>query len=313
MVEPKIYKIYSSSGKENVQEQRRKRLSLFLSLLFHSLVLLLSVKFFQPMGELFKEEDVRAVFLAEREDLFFPDSLLRPDRLRSSAEIPPSKGSAQEETTGVESQDVPSVTRGEVEEYLGSLYSRAVASEPEKFQIDPELLERFQLAPPNENKFQLSIDPELQSEAETKLNAPREAKSRNDLLIALAAGSNARLKKLLASSDKTGRNSTSFDQASGQRARFDIQSWAVKALARIEMNWTLDPLLAHSLNGTVGISITIARSGEIRSIEIVKSSGYASLDRIAQNALEASDPLPGISEDFPDQILTLYFEFEYGK
>jgi len=313
MMEPKIYTLYSIDGKEKIQEKRRRRLSLLLSLFFHLLVLLLSVKFFQPLGELFKEEDVRAVFLADREDLFFSDDFLRTDRLRNSAEIPPSQGLAEEERISGESQDIPPVTRVEVEEYLSSLYSRAVTSEAVKFQIDPELLERFQLAPPNENKFQLSIDPELQSDAEAKLNEPSEAKPRNDLLIALAAGSNARLKKLLASSDKAGGNSASIDQASGQRARFDIQSWAVKALAQIEMNWTLDPLLARSLNGIVGISITIARSGEIRSIEIVKSSGYPSLDRIALNAIEASDPLPGLSEDFPDQILTLYFEFEYGK
>ena len=313
MMEPKIYTLYSIDGKEKIQEKRRRRLSLLLSLFFHLLVLLLSVKFFQPLGELFKEEDVRAVFLADREDLFFSDDFLRTDRLRNSAEIPPSQGLAEEERISSESQDIPPVTRGEVEEYLSSLYSRAVTSEAVKFQIDPELLERFQLAPPNENKFQLSIDPELQSDAEAKLNEPSEAKPRNDLLIALAAGTNTRLKKLLGSSITAGRYSAAGDQTSGERARFDIQSWAVKALAQIEINWTLDPLLARSLNGIVGISITIARSGEIRSIEIVKSSGYASLDRIAQNALEASDPLPGLSEDFPDQILTLYFEFEYGK
>lgn len=312
-MEPKIYTLYSIDGKEKIQEKRRRRLSLLLSLFFHLLVLLLSVKFFQPLGELFKEEDVRAVFLADREDLFFSDDFLRTDRLRNSAEIPPSQGLAEEERISSESQDIPPVTRGEVEEYLSSLYSRAVTSEAVKFQIDPELLERFQLAPPNENKFQLSIAPESQNETEEDLTEPGPGINPTDLLIPFAAGTNTRLKKLLTSSNRTGGNSTSIDQASEHRARFDIQSWAEKALARIEMNWTLDPLLTHSMKGIVGIFITIARSGEIRSIDIVKSSGYTSLDRIALNAIEASDPLPGLSEDFPDQILTLYFEFEYGN
>jgi TonB family protein len=313
MVEPKIYTYYSVKGKEKVQEQRRKRLSLLLSLLFHVFILVLSVKFFQPMGELFKEEKVRAVFLADTEELYFPEDLLSPNRLRNSTDLLSSQALVEEETKGVESQAIPSVTREEVEQYLGSLYSRADTSDPVQVHINPELLERFQLAHPNENTFQLMISPELQSDAEAKLNEPSEAKNRNDLLIPFAAGTNARLKKLLRSSIAAGQYSAAGDQTSGQRTKFDIQSWAEKVLARIEMNWILDPLLARSLNGMVGISLTIARSGEIRSIEIVKSSGYASLDRIALNALEASDPLPGLSEDFPDQVLILYFEFEYGN
>jgi len=307
MMEPNIYSQLLTAGKAGVQEKKRRRLSLFLSLVFHSLVLLLSVKFFQPMGELFKEEDVRAVFLAETEDFYFPEEIIRSERLRNATEILPN----QELQEG-ESQDIPTVTRQEVEGYLGSLYSRSVTADPVDIRIDPELLERFQLSPPQEDGFRLSIAKEYQSETEKSMKQTGPEKTRIDFLIPFAAGSNARLKKLLGSSSVPGRNSGADDPMPGGKGRFEIGDWAEEALVRIEKNWSVDPLLARSLKGIVGITLTIDKSGKIRSIEIVRFSGYASLDRIALNALEASDPLPGLPEDFSAQILVVYFEFEYG-
>lgn len=262
------------------------------------------------MGEMFKEEEVRAVFLADSETLYFPQDLSSSAppaiSIRASEDLPPSAG--QTEKAG--SRDAFPFTSNEVEQYLGGLTSGAVVSEPFKVRIDPELLDRFQLSVPKKSTFQLPIVPAQAGTREENWREAGESKIRNDLLIPFAAGSDSRLKKLLVSSRGY---SASADKSSEEKARFNIHAWAERALAQIEKNWVLDPVIAGSLKAVVGISLILDRSGEIILLEVVKFSGSASLDQTALNALEASNPLPALSALFPDQTLVLYLEFAYGQ
>jgi protein TonB len=93
----------------------------------------------------------------------------------------------------------------------------------------------------------------------------------------------------------------------------DLTPWADQVLEKIEKNWIFDPARSQGIKGTVGISVTVTKSGEIISIEVSKSSGNPTLDSFAKNAVEMSVPLPSLPIMYPSNSIVFTIEFEYDE
>src|SRR5262245_54664651 len=83
---------------------------------------------------------------------------------------------------------------------------------------------------------------------------------------------------------------------------------------RISQNWLkslVDSRVTHAPR--VYLEFEIARDGGVSSVEIKQSSGVPSLDRSAQRAILASNPLPPLPADYRGGNVLVRFYFEYSK
>jgi len=63
----------------------------------------------------------------------------------------------------------------------------------------------------------------------------------------------------------------------------------------------------------VYLSFDVGRNGKISNIGVQQSSGIPSLDRSAQRAVYASDPLPALPTDYRGSSVNVIFYFEYSR
>lgn len=68
----------------------------------------------------------------------------------------------------------------------------------------------------------------------------------------------------------------------------------------------------QSVAGQSRIQFTVQRDGRLTDIRMVQSSGYFALDRAAQSAI-AMTRLPPLPAQFPNQTLTVLFNFNYQR
>jgi len=83
---------------------------------------------------------------------------------------------------------------------------------------------------------------------------------------------------------------------------------------RISQNWLkslVDSRVTHAPR--VYLEFEVARDGGVSSVEIKQSSGVPSLDRSAQRAILASNPLPPLPADYRGGNVLVRFYFEYSK
>lgn len=91
--------------------------------------------------------------------------------------------------------------------------------------------------------------------------------------------------------------------------------WYVQAMTRkVSQNW-LQAMVDSSIQRAprVYVGFDIQRDGTISNVEIKQSSGIASLDRSAQRAVYASNPLSPLPTDFPGSRVSVSFWFEYVR
>jgi protein TonB len=95
----------------------------------------------------------------------------------------------------------------------------------------------------------------------------------------------------------------------------DRYSWYVEAITRaVSQNWLkslVDTRLARAPR--VYLTFDIGRNGKISGVSVQQSSGIPSLDRSAQRAVLASDPLPNLPPDYHGSSVNVIFFFEYSK
>jgi len=95
----------------------------------------------------------------------------------------------------------------------------------------------------------------------------------------------------------------------------DRYGWYVNAITRaISQNW-LKSLVDSRVSRAprVYLSFEIARNGKISNLGVQQSSGIPSLDRSAQRAVLASDPLPALPPDYRGSNVNVNFYFEYSR
>jgi periplasmic protein TonB len=91
--------------------------------------------------------------------------------------------------------------------------------------------------------------------------------------------------------------------------------WYVDSITRrISQNW-LQSLVDSRIHAAprVYLSFDIERDGSIRNVELKQPSGIPSLDRSAQRAILASNPLPPLPSDYRGGTVNVSFYFEYAR
>jgi TonB family protein len=95
----------------------------------------------------------------------------------------------------------------------------------------------------------------------------------------------------------------------------DRYSAYVNSIARaISNNWLKSMANVGSQKAPrVYMAFDIGRNGGITNIHMTQSSGIPSLDRTAERAIHASDPLPSLPADYRGSSVSVSFYFEYSR
>jgi len=92
----------------------------------------------------------------------------------------------------------------------------------------------------------------------------------------------------------------------------DFTQWVQRFKNEVYRNWILPPSAALGIGGgEVDFEFVVDRSGRMTDVRMLDSSGTASLDRAARNALLASLLLP-LPADFAPATVTMKVGFVYG-
>jgi TonB family protein len=239
---------------------------------------------------------VRAVFLADEKGLFLPELEFPQPKSGQEAASAESETNPAVEEPGDSHQNLTVVSRDEVEEYLTSLYSKTGERET---QIDSEVLNRFTLNRFDKKDFSLFYDPESLQNLERNPKEGSQSKKFSGLLHPYGP-----LSPLGTSPQPLGQPSVNIKIE-------DLTPWAEQVLEKIERNWTIDPTLTRDFKITVSVSVTITKSGDISSVEVIKSSGEQILDLSAVDAVKKSIPLPSLPMMYPSKTIVFTIEFEY--
>jgi protein TonB len=95
----------------------------------------------------------------------------------------------------------------------------------------------------------------------------------------------------------------------------DRYSAYVNSIARaISNNWLKSMAnVGNQRAPRVYMAFDIGRNGAITNIHMTQSSGIPSLDRTAERAIHASDPLPSLPADYRGSSVSVSFYFEYSR
>lgn len=91
----------------------------------------------------------------------------------------------------------------------------------------------------------------------------------------------------------------------------DFGWWLRRFVAQVKGNWYI-PQAAMVLKGRVVITLFIHRNGTISDVTIIQSSGHASLDSAAANALRGSNPTVALPVEYPESKVLFTVTFIYG-
>jgi TonB family protein len=91
----------------------------------------------------------------------------------------------------------------------------------------------------------------------------------------------------------------------------DFGWWLRRFVAQVKGNWYV-PQAAMVLRGRVVITLNIHRNGTITDVTIIQSSGHASLDSAAANALRGSNPTVALPAEYPEDKVLFTVTFIYG-
>ncbi|HXY41566.1 MAG TPA: energy transducer TonB [Vicinamibacteria bacterium] len=93
----------------------------------------------------------------------------------------------------------------------------------------------------------------------------------------------------------------------------DFTQWVQRFKDEVYRNWIVpQAALWGAARGHVDFEFTVERNGTVSSLRLLKTSGTASLDRAAQNALTSSRYLP-LPADYGPPRLTIQVSFYYGE
>ena len=93
----------------------------------------------------------------------------------------------------------------------------------------------------------------------------------------------------------------------------DFTLWINRFKDEVYRNWIVpQAALFGAVRGHVDFEFTVERDGSVSALRLVKSSGTASLDRAAQNALSSSRLLP-LPDDYGPPRVTMTVSFFYNE
>ena len=81
---------------------------------------------------------------------------------------------------------------------------------------------------------------------------------------------------------------------------------------RIEDKWAYpSEALRARQSGQGEVHFAVRRDGSVRTVEIVRSSGVAILDRYIENAIRLASPFPRMPASVPDDVLLISMTYKY--
>ncbi|UCC41632.1 MAG: TonB C-terminal domain-containing protein [Candidatus Aminicenantes bacterium] len=299
-------------------ELKRQGLCFLSSVVIHAIVIFLGLIFIIPIKVYIYEEKTTDVIIVP------PDKLLIPELDKYPASIGSFKESSLGE--GLEKKSEPSEEEGkfqvDIDQDAAEIAKEHIEDRADKTIPYQGLASGFSLDIPSRSKTKsdLSLDDRLvlPLSSEKKENILKEIgkgyeKRDLDLLRYIYSDySNIDRSRRTSSPQTPGRRaSTRRGRASFQVKDYDISPWAKIVVDRIQKNWVLSPSQKTGAKGEVEIFVIIEKSGELSSVEIIRSSEIQLLDQTALKALNISSPFPKLPDDFPNKNLEAYFVFSY--
>jgi TonB family protein len=92
----------------------------------------------------------------------------------------------------------------------------------------------------------------------------------------------------------------------------DFSAWGEIVLNKIQRNWALDAGLGTAWKAEVGVTLLVARNGDLLAAEIDAPSKIEFLDQAALRAVRSSGPFPALPAKYLNSSLEVYFVFKYG-
>ncbi len=112
--------------------------------------------------------------------------------------------------------------------------------------------------------------------------------------------------------NQTRLESSDFGGLSFDTKDFDWGDYSRRLVEIIRRNWRIPIAVQHGESGKCAFRFTIERDGRISRIDPVYSSGKAPLDHAANQALQASNPLPPLPSHFPGERESVTIHFYYN-
>ncbi len=94
-------------------------------------------------------------------------------------------------------------------------------------------------------------------------------------------------------------------------AGYDLSPWAKKIIDLIQLNWDLGAIVDVPPRSEVRVAATVAKSGEVSSLQVISGASMEVLDRNALDAVRRCLPFPALPDDFPAESLPAVFVFIY--
>jgi protein TonB len=92
----------------------------------------------------------------------------------------------------------------------------------------------------------------------------------------------------------------------------DFTVWVNHFKNELYRNWIVPQAVMLGFKGHVDFEFTVERDGSVSSLRVLKSSGTASLDRAAQNALTSGRFMP-LPDDYGPPRVTIQVTFSYNE
>lgn len=288
-----------------------KGISLFISILFHILLLFLLVKIFPPV-RLYVHEEVAEVHIVSPEEIYLP----RIDRYLEEAEIP---GALPQErpmgtpsAVGEEGSIDRETEQGQV--YLPDLSINQTVSRAEEDQSFSGMVSEFRLDAFSGRKsnFTLGVGREKSEPTDRVEGEPKE---RLNISGYYSDGLSSIQFNRMKSRKGAGGIRTSRQQQSEfmYSESFDISPWVKEVVDKIRNNWSIPPPRESVAIGEVKILIVVGKDGRLITLEILDSSDLPLFDEMAMEAIRLSSPFPPLPEGFPYESFEASLVFQFNE
>jgi len=294
---------------EEVSDERRRVFSLLFSLFFHAGILILLIKVLPPTERIVYQEKITEVIIAPEEKLFAPGD---PRNLPSPDEFDPFYEKRRHSRSSITWSE-KGQGRGSPEESSLSWGGRRGPTFVPNLQFSLGKSSKSSQGEFSKDALIFSLMKRKQEEVP--------AIYRDHQMKVLD------LSKYVSGGYSGGSASEAFKPSGRPSARvtrvgraayvegtsFDIGPWAREVVSKIQRNWFIPASEKITDWGRVIISVTVKKDGQISETKIVSPSKLRLLDEAALKALRLSNPLPGLPDGFPEDSLSVSFEFSYHE
>jgi len=288
-----------------------KGISLFISILFHILILFLLVKI-SPSVRLYLFQEVAEVRIVSPEKIYLPHIDRYPDELEESGTFPQEISMQRSSAVRKKSLSDSETEQGRV--YLSNLSISQTVNRVEEGQSFSGLVSEFRLNASSGSKsnFKLGVG---QQKSETTDRVEGESEKRLDIPGFNPDGLSAiRFNRIKSTRSAGGTRAGSQPQSSFiYPGNYDISPWVREVVDKIRNNWSIPPPRDSVAMGEVRILLVVEKDGKLLSLEILDSSDLPYFDQTAMEAIRSSLPFPPLPEGFPSEKLEAYLVFQFNE